>query len=436
VSAADLSISGISDNGNGAASVKVSYNIDDSTNLAERMVLGNGWISSSQYLEGTGINKIDLMANNKKASVSSSIRSTGLLSATASGYASADIVQVGHNIQSAGQSDSSVSGAINSASTAQNAGVLEGYMMSSQMITAGSGKIRALQATNLAGALGYADGVARSSDNIVHLTGGLNGVGGMSCTLDTTASVDVSATGSFQADSLESKAYSAVKSISSHADAYTYISSAGHLESSMSGSANGHVTSSQEFDANGKVRVYLSSTSDDSPTEIYDVEGESLSGSISASAGSPAAIDTNLIGDLQNSEAGFIPAPGSWVWNGLGGIITSNPYQLLADDKNHIFAKGGDNGLWDNVDGDRQGLGGVIDSDPFALQDAQGKIHVLVKGGDGALWDSVLGGSWWGLGGFMTSNDGPQVFVTSNNAYQPSPDEFSWYLGTGNTLIS
>jgi len=137
------------------------------------------------------------------------------------------------------------------------------------------------------------------------------------------------------------------------------------------------------------------------------VSGISDGGNVAASvsAGSPVAIDTNLIGDLQNSEAGFIPTPGSWVWNGFGGVLTSNPYQLLADDgTNHIFAKGGDNGLWDRVDGDWQGLGGVIDSDPFALQDAQGKIHVLAKGSDGALWDRVLGGSWWGLGGFMTSN--------------------------------
>ncbi len=137
------------------------------------------------------------------------------------------------------------------------------------------------------------------------------------------------------------------------------------------------------------------------------VSGISDDGNVvaSASAGSPAAIDTNLIGDLQNSEAGFIPTPGSWVWNGFGGVLASNPYQLLADDgTNHIFAKGADNGLWDNVDGDWQGLGGVIDSDPFALQDAQGNIHVLAKGGSGALLDRVYGGGWWDLGGVITSN--------------------------------
>jgi hypothetical protein len=407
VSAA-VSVSSSSGDGKGASSVNVNYDVDRSTDLAQKLAFGDGWISSSLSVEGSGSNKIDQTAGNKEASVSSSISSIGTLSSTVSSYASDDTVRAGQNLQSAGQSDGSVSGASGSASTAQNAGVLEGYMTSSQMIAAGSGTINALQATNLAGALGYADGVVQSSDNIVHLTSGLNGVGGMSCFLDTTASTasdGVSASGSFQADSLELKAYSAIKSTSADGDAYSYLSSAGHLASSLSGSANGHVTSNQEVDANGDVRAYASSTSDDSSSKSYDVEGESVSGSMSASAGSPASIDTNLVGDLQDSTAGFIPTPGSWVWNGFGGYLTSNPYQLLADDgKKHIFTKGGDNGLWDNVDGDWQGLGGIIDSDPFALEDDQGRIHVLVKGGNGALLDRVYDGDWWDLGGPITSN--------------------------------
>jgi hypothetical protein len=417
VSAAFVSVSSILDDGKGASSVNVNFDVDLSTDLAQILTIGGDCISSSLSVEGNGNNKINTTAGNEVAGVSSSISSIGALSSTASSYASADSIRVGQNIQSSGQSDSSVSGASGSASTAQNAGVLEGYMTSSQMIAAESGRINAFQATKLAGALGYADGMVKSSDNIVHLTSGLNGVGSMSGFLDTTASTasdGVSASGSFQADSLESKAYSAVKSTSADGDAYSYLSSDGHMESSMSGSANGHVTSNQELDANGDVRVYASSTSDDSSSKCYDVEGESVSGSMSASAGSPAVIDTNLVGDLQSSTAGFIPTPGSWVWNGFGGVLTSNPYQLVADGQKHIFAKGGDNGLWDNVDGDWQGLGGIIDSDPYALKDAQGKIHVLVKGGDGGLWDRVYGGGWWGLGGLITSNPSAAIELSPN----------------------
>jgi hypothetical protein len=444
VSAA-VSVSLSSVDGKGASSVNVNYDVDHSSYLAQRLVLGNGWISSSLSIKGSGSNKIDQTAGNEEASVSSSIDSIGALSSTASGYASADIVQVGQNLQSAGQSDSSISGGSGSVSTAQNAGVLEGYMTSSQIITAGSGTINALQATNLAGTLGYADGVVQSSDNIVHMTSGLNGAGGMSGFLSTTASDGVRASGSFQAESLESKTYSAVKSISPHADAYTYISSAGHLESSMSGSANGHVTSNQEFDANGDVRVYASCTSDDSPTKIYDVDGESVSGSISASAGSPAVIDTDLVGDLQSSAAGFIPTPGSLVWNGFGGVLTSNPYQLLADDgtnqilsdpfalqdeqgKIHIITsdamptldpfnpslihtsvRGSDGTLWYNtLDTTTSwvtwtGLGGYIDGNPAPVIDTDGVLHYFVRGGDGGLWDNA-GGAWYNLGGFIKSN--------------------------------
>ncbi len=413
VSAA-VSISNSLDNGKGAFSIKTKYDVEIDTDLAHRLTLSDGCISSSLFVDGSGTNKIDQAAGNGEAGVSSSISSIGPLSSTASAYASSDLVCVGQAIQSSGQSEGSVSGASGSLSTSQNAGVLEGYMTSCQMVTAGSGTIKALQATNLAGSLGYTDGWAQSSDNVVHLTGGLNGVGGLSGFLDTTASDGVSASGSFQAESVESKAYSAVKSTSADGDAYSYLSSAGNLASSLSGSANGQVISNQEMDASGDVRVYASSTSDESSSESYDAEGDSASGSMSASAGSQAAIDTNIVGDLQNPETSFIPTPGSWVWNGLGGILTSNPFQLEANGQTHIFAKGADNGLWDNVDGDWQGLGGVITSDPFALLDAQGKIHVLAKGNDGGLWDKIYGGDWWGLGGIITSNPSAAIELSEN----------------------
>jgi len=263
--------------------------------------------------------------------------------------------------------------------------------------------------------LGYSDGMAQSSDNIVRLTGGLNDVGSMSGFINTIASDGASASGSFQADSLESKAYSAVKSTSTEGDAYSYLSSANQLASTLSGSANGHVTSNQDLNANGNVRVFASSTSDDSSSKSYDANGESVSGSLSASAGSPAIVETNLAGAIKSEAAGLIPTPGSWVWNGLGGIITSNPYQLQDDGKTHIFAKGGDNGLWDNVDGDWQGLGGVITSDPYAVKDDLGKVHVLAKGGDGALWDRIIDEGWVGLGGYITSNPGAALNPTDGH---------------------
>jgi hypothetical protein len=409
-----ISIGCTSGDGEGTSSISTSYNLDSSTGLAQSITLGDDWISSSQSAEGSGTNKITQTAGNNEASVSSSLSSTGTLSSTASSYVSGDTVAIGHNVQAAGQSESTISGASGSNSAAQNAGVLDGAMGSFQTASAQSGTVGALQSWNIAGALVYSDGLAQSSDNIVKLTGGLNGVGSTSGIINTIASEGASASGSFQADSLESKAYSAVKSTSTDGDVYSYLSSADQLASSLSGSANGHVSSTQDLRANGDVLVHASSTSDDSSSKSYDAKGESVSGSLSASAGSPAVIETNLAGDIQSSTAGLIPTPGSWVWNDFGGIITSNPYQLKDDQgKSHTFVKGNDNRLWDNVEGDWQGLGGVITSDPYAVKDDQGKIHVLARGSDGSLWDRILDGSWTGLGGYITSN--PSAALASDN---------------------
>jgi exo-beta-1,3-glucanase (GH17 family) len=410
---AAISVSCSSGSSEGASSISSSYDLDSSTSLAQSTTLGDGWISSSRSLEGSGTNKIAQTIGDNEASVSSSISSIGALSSTSSSYTSRDAAHIGQNVQTIGQSESTISGASGSASVAQKAGVLDGAMASSQTASAQLGTTDALQAWNIAGTLGYSDGQAQSSDNIVKLTGGLNGVGCTSGFMNTIASGDASASGSLQANSDESKAYSAVKSTSADGNVYSYLSSTDQLTSSLSGTANGHVTSDQDLNANGDVLVHASSTSEDSSSKSYDAEGQSVSGSLSASSGSPTVIETNLAGDIQTSTSSLIPTPGSWVWNGLGGYITSNPYLLQAGSDTHIFAKGGDNGLWDNKNGNWYGLSGVITSDPTAAIDSLDKVHVLVKGSDNALWDDVLGSGWVCLGGYITSN--PSAALSQDN---------------------
>jgi len=68
VSAA-LSVSGTICGSKGTSAVGVNYDVDLSTNLAQRMVLGDGWISSSLSVVGSGWNNIDQMASNEEASV-------------------------------------------------------------------------------------------------------------------------------------------------------------------------------------------------------------------------------------------------------------------------------------------------------------------------------------------------------------------------------
>jgi len=100
-------------------------------------------------------------------------------------------------------------------------------------------------------------------------------------------------------------------------------------------------------------------------------------------------------------------------WNGMSGVLASRPVTLKSSSgQNHVFVKGGDNRLWDNIDGTWQGLGGVITSESCAVKDGMGLIHIFVIGTDGALWDRVLGASWARLGGYITSN--PSAALSPN----------------------
>ncbi len=86
-------------------------------------------------------------------------------------------------------------------------------------------------------------------------------------------------------------------------------------------------------------------------------------------------------------------------------VISSSPF-LMKDvqDRTHIFVRGKENSLLDNVDETWQDLGGSITSDLFVVKDSQGRIHVLVRGSDGSLWDWIQGVGWTSLGGFIATN--------------------------------
>jgi len=114
----------------------------------------------------------------------------------------------------------------------------------------------------------------------------------------------------------------------------------------------------------------------------------------------------NVYGDPSVSiKVLSIPA----TWTSLGGYLTSKHCAIVDNQaRRHIFVRGGDNALWDNVDGTWICLGGVLTSAPYAAKDKNGRIHIVVRGGDNALWDYVLDtaswtGGWRGLGGSLSS---------------------------------
>jgi len=117
----------------------------------------------------------------------------------------------------------------------------------------------------------------------------------------------------------------------------------------------------------------------------------------------------------------LVPSPSGKIesaWSPLGGVITSNPYVTFDTSGNiHTFARGSDNGLWDNkgvwgsgvYEHNWYSLGGIITSDAKPLMNQNtNTIDIAVQGGDGALWvnsmnpNIVTNFQWNGLGGRIT----------------------------------
>jgi hypothetical protein len=96
-------------------------------------------------------------------------------------------------------------------------------------------------------------------------------------------------------------------------------------------------------------------------------------------------------------------------WTFLGGYLTSKQSAITDNQgRRHVFVRGGDGALWDNVDGSWIYIGGTLTSAPYAAKDKNGRIHIVVRGGDYALWDYVFDtaswtGGWKGLGGYLSS---------------------------------
>lgn len=126
-------------------------------------------------------------------------------------------------------------------------------------------------------------------------------------------------------------------------------------------------------------------------------------------------------------------------WSGLGGILTSNPHIIQdAQGRTHVFVRGNDMALYDNIDGNWYGLGGYLTSDPYPVRDSLGRIHVFVRGSDNALYDKIFDTSsfnnyWIGLGGVLTSN--PYAVLAPNGHLKIAVrgGDSALYLGDLNT---
>ena len=108
-------------------------------------------------------------------------------------------------------------------------------------------------------------------------------------------------------------------------------------------------------------------------------------------------------------------AAGRWSnWEGLGGILTSEPSgaSWWVPVQLHVFARGADNALWQKwyAGGwsNWQRLGGALTSAPSVAAES-GRLNVFARGLDNALWHTWYDSgrnkwsNWESLGGVLTS---------------------------------
>jgi hypothetical protein len=304
-----ISISMNTGGGDGVASLTQSYNLDRSTELTERAILGEDTIQQDLSISGQGNNNLAQKSGNGKHSVSCEVISSGSIRLDASTRASGDAVDLAQNLVASGESKASVSGSTGSSFGSQESWISSGFMDSTQFITAQESGVKADQATGIAGAIGYLTGVASSNDKKVEVTGGLNGLGAVFSQMSTSASNKVSAQGEVRADSLESKAYSTIKATSSDADAYSYLSSGNLLHSVLAGNADEYVSAGQKMKADSDVLIYAG-TASGSISRSHAEEGEKVSGSIIASSGDLQSVEKNLGGDTQSVALDSAPISG------------------------------------------------------------------------------------------------------------------------------
>jgi hypothetical protein len=137
-----------------------------------------------------------------------------------------------------------------------------------------------------------------------------------------------------------------------------------------------------------------------------------------------------------------------FTWSGLGGKILSRPTACKEpsltgyfNDYIAVFAKGGDNALWmcdvssatQPETGTWSCLGGIINSDPFAVADpSDKKIHTFVRGSDSALWKNIFSTypwnpsekQWQGIGGSILTYT--PVATPNNQAFVIGNDHALW----------
>ena len=323
------------------------------------------------------------------------------------------------------QSTRSITQSVISGNTIASSGYISGQGDNTQTITSGNSQQTALGSISSSGLIESA-AAAKTSDNSVALAQSTNALGLSEMATSGLNSDDsaIQKAGVLSGDLSSSQSIFLGKSSITSSQGVSAEGALAYIDSSVGdtkatgglngvGKLTGHL-SSQDDAIQGAIQGESNAYSAlKTPHEYSYTSGDQLSASLGQTLQSTNEVQTFA---STSSESALIPVPGSWVWNGYGGYLTSNP-SIAKNDQGDTFCyvRGGDNALYVLAGKDWYGLGGVITSDPYAVKDYQGIIHVFARGADGSLWDDRTNTaskthSWLGLGGYITSD--PSAVVT------------------------
>lgn len=157
--------------GTNGVSSSSDYHLDTSTTLKDIGSLGDGTIYRTSQVSGSGNNELSVHTSANGASASSSVKSSGVLSATTSTITSGEVAVLSQGVAGSGDLTTGISGSSGSVTADQNAGVVNGVLSASQSLTTGDNVAAAGQNTQLTGDFGLLSGSALGSDNYMLVTG-------------------------------------------------------------------------------------------------------------------------------------------------------------------------------------------------------------------------------------------------------------------------
>ena len=101
------------------------YNLDISTTLNDMATLGDGTITRTSQMSGSGDNEYSIQTSAKGSMAGSAVKSIGLISATTSTIASGEVAGLSQDVAGSGDLRVAISGSSGSAAACQNARVGE-----------------------------------------------------------------------------------------------------------------------------------------------------------------------------------------------------------------------------------------------------------------------------------------------------------------------